>query len=163
MGTFDMIIVYMRCPYCKRMESFDAQTKDLGSSMFTYHTIPKDWFTNEMERKMRKTLPVFSQFPLDKEAKVWKNQAERKEAQATIPEEYLKKKFVNVIADCHSPECQAWADERDRRFQGIASGFGRMFKGRIIVKNGLLIGEIYNIIHSDKRLPPKKKEKLKKK
>jgi hypothetical protein len=163
MGMYDTINVYMQCPYCKKHQTFDAQTKELGTSMFTYHALPKEWYINEFGQRFSRLLPVFPQFPLDKSASVWKSQAEKRESQATIPEEFNKKKYVKVIADCHSPLCQAWAEARDRRFQGHESGFGRMFEGKIAIRKGLLIGEIYDTIHLDKKFPPKKKIKLKKK
>jgi glutaredoxin len=162
MGLYDTIMVFMKCPYCKRMQTFDAQTKDLGNSMFTYHTLPKDWHSSEFGQRLCRIAPVFPEFPLDKSANVWKSQAEKRESQAAVPEEYSKKKHVKVIADCHSPLCQAWAEVRDRRFQGHESGFGRMFEGKVAIKGGLLSGEIYDIIHVDKSLPSKKKIKLKK-
>ncbi len=164
MGCYDTINVYQQCPYCHRYQSFDAQTKDLGSSMYCYDTLSEKWFKKSKkwnERKFRLGLPVFPRFPKDKSAKVWKSQAERIEAEATVPEEFKNLKFISVIADCHSNICDEWATEKDMRTQGCKSGFGRMFEGKIRIKKGMLIGDIYDIELKDKKFPKERKIKRK--
>ena len=127
MGMFDYVSVYMECPFCHNFVGFDAQTKDLDCVMFNYRTLPDDWFTNKLERKFRKDLPVFAKFPLDKEAAVWKDQAERQEAEATIFPEFADQlKYVTVVADC--PKC------------------GKYFDGKIRIQDGKLMGEIYEVV-----------------
>jgi hypothetical protein len=163
MGMYDTIHVYQRCPYCGKHQSFDAQTKDLDDAMWNFYSLPDDWFVKKPnsfgspQRKFRLGLPVFKEFPMDKADKVWKNQAERREASATVPKKYKQLKSVGVIVDCHSAECQAWADKKDIKRQGCPSGFGRMFDGKIKVSKGYLIGEIYDIQLSDKKMPRRKK------
>lgn len=151
MGMFDSIYVYMICPYCKEFQNFECQTKDLTNSCYDYNALHEEWFTHPMERKFRVKLPVFPQFPFDREYTVWKNQAERTEAMAKVPKEFKKLKFVTVIADCNSTKCHKWAKERDVREQGFFSGFGRMFHGKIRIKNEMIIGKVYDIILSDNR------------
>jgi len=160
MGLYDTITVWQTCPFCGRFQDFGAQTKDLGRSMFTYRALPGDWFTNKEEREFRANLPVFKQTPFDKEHTVWKSQAERAEALAKIPSECDNLKFVRVIADCRMPNCKAWAEKRDILKQGCISGFGRFFEGKILIQNGFLIGEIYDITvsNSEKKWEAKLKE-----
>lgn len=151
MGCFDTIKVFMICPYCHNHQMLEAQTKDLGERMHTYTPLDEDWYNEKQkgffgnERKFRKSLPVFNQFPYDKEGRVWKNQAERIEARAKVPEEFKHLKFVDVVADCHSIECQFDADRRDILWQGIPSGFGKFFDGKIMIKDGYLTGEVKDI------------------
>lgn len=160
-GLFDTIEVYMKCPYCERPAILEAQTKDLDKSLHHYRTLRDDWFKDKIFGKpFRKKLPVFRKFPMDKSATVWKNQAERREAAASIPDTYKKLKYVNVIASCHSTKCKAWADKRDMRIQGCTSGFGRMFEGKIKIKKGMLFGDIYDIELIEKRLPRKNRQKV---
>lgn len=165
MGCFDTIMVFMRCPYCRKYEHFDAQTKDMNSSMFTFHALPEDWFSKNKigDRDFRLVFPVFKQFPNDKEANVWKNQAEFAEARATLAKEFGSKlKYVNVNADCHSTKCDTWARKRDMIEYGYKSGFGRMFEGKIKIEKGMFIGEIYDIVLLDKRINYKRKKAKKK-
>lgn len=127
MGMFDDISVYMQCPFCENYASLNVQTKDLDCVMFNYRPLPDDWFTSKLGRKFRKGLPVFSKFPLDKEADVWKDQAERQEAQATISPEFADQlKYVTVVADC--PKCS------------------KFFDGKIRIQGGKLMGEIYDVV-----------------
>ena len=143
-GLYDQILVYMSCPYCHKCQQFDAQTKDLDNSMWTFDPLHKEWFKKSKkwnDRNFRLKLPVFPKFPKDKSAKVWKNQTEFMEAEATVPKEFNKLKYITVIADCHSFKCQMFAD----LITGYCSGFGRSFEGKIKIKNGKLIGEIYDI------------------
>ncbi len=160
MGCYDTIMVFMRCPYCKEYRTFDAQTKCLGSLMHTYDALDENWFkkSSMFGRKFRQELSVCPQFPLDKEHKVWKNQAERIEARATVHPKYKHLKFVDVICDCHSAKCKSWSAERDLRIQELVSGFGRIFHGKIKIHKGFLIGKVYDIELSDKRLPRKSKK-----
>jgi len=120
------------------MEIFEAQTKDLDCMMHNYHPYEKDFID-------RTKLPVFRSAPNDKQADVWKTQDERQRAFATIPEEFKKLKYVNVIADCHSIKCQFDSDREDIIRQGCPSGFGRQFEGKIKIKDGMLVGKIYDI------------------
>ncbi len=121
---FDTIQVYQRCPYCGGWQGFAAQTKDLFCIMSHYTPLNADWETSDLGKKMRTGLPVFPQFPLDKTAKVWRDQAELIEARATIPEEYHGKlNYVSVIVHCE--KCGVW------------------FRGKVVVKDGKLWGTIY--------------------
>ena len=157
MGMYDSIMMLMQCPYCKRYEHIECQTKDLDSAGWNFQTLDKDWFTAQHQRKMRKGMPVFKRFPFDKTNSVWKDQVEETEASARVPNQFRKLKFVTVICDCHSVDCQAWSARRDKQEQGCVSGFGRMFEGKIKIKDGFLIGEPYDIYLSDKRMPKKKR------
>lgn len=156
---FDTVNVWGKCPYCHQHQYYDAQTKDLDNCLHTFDALHKDWYKGKLERKFRLGLPVFKHFPLDKEDKVWKNQAERIEAQATVSPQFRKLKYVEVCICCLSDKCKAFAIERDKRIQGCFSGFGRRFDGRIRIKDGKLIGEVYDIILSEKSLPKKRKIK----
>lgn len=161
MGLYDTIYVFMKCPYCGYYQSFDAQTKDLGKHMFCYHVLSLGWGSETFGKKFRKKLPVFPRFPRDKSHKLWKNQAEGAEASATIPKEFKKLKYVGVIVGCHSIECQFYADRGDILNQGCPSGFGRLFEGKIKIKNGKLVGSIYDIKKdglTEKRLSTYKKK-----
>ena len=170
MGCFDRIFVFQKCPYCKEFQHFECQTKDMDSSMWNFTALASDWFTKKDEmfgKKFRDDMPTFLQFPFDKQAKVWKSQGEKIEAQARVESEWGKKlRFVEIITDCHSHKCQAWARERDRRYHPedpYFSGFGRGFEGKIaIVKHGhgyYFIRPIYDIVKTDNRLPRKPKVK----
>ena len=127
MGMFDDVSVYMECPFCHKFVGFNAQTKDLECCMFSYSPLPDDWYTSKFGKKFRAGLPVFSKFPLDKEAGVWKDQAERIEAQATIDAKFSNQlKYITVFADC--PKC------------------GKFFDGKIRIEGDKLVGEIYDIV-----------------
>jgi len=144
LGLYDVVNVFCKCKNCGHYTTFDAQTKDLGQRMYTYHTLDKDFYTKQGligGKKFRDKMSVFKKFPKDKSAKVWKNQTEFMEAEATVPKEFNKLKYITVIADCHSFKCQMFAD----LITGYCSGFGRSFEGKIKIKNGKLIGEIYDI------------------
>lgn len=124
MGMFDSIYVYMACPYCHRYQRLEAQTKDLESVAFNYRALPADW--SEVRKKFFEGSPCAPDFPLDREQTVWKDQAERIEATATISEEYQGKlNYVNVIISC--------------------SSCGKHFNGKIAIKDNKLVGEIYDI------------------
>ena len=127
MGMFDDIEVSVSCPKCGKWATCDAQTKDLDSRLSTYRPLSEDWETgSEFGRKFREGLPVYPRFPFDRSHTVWANQAEKIEAQATIPEEFWGKlNFVSVVAICS--KCSAF------------------FDGKIKVKNDKLIGGIYDV------------------
>jgi hypothetical protein len=148
MGMFDTIIVFQRCPYCNRFQSFDCQTKDLDLLMYVFHPLEEDWEDENslFNKEMRENFPIFKSFPLDKEFMVWGNQAEFIEAKATLSEEFKNLEFVTIIASCQSLWCNAHARLHDKKTLGYISGSGRSFKGKIKVKNGKLIGKIYDII-----------------
>lgn len=147
MGLFDTILVWMDCPYCGFTGRIECQTKDLGNIMFTYKPLADDWFTKKerSEHSFRETLPVFPQFPLDKEYSVWKNQAELIEAKATLPKQFHHKKFIRVIASCNSVQCRFDGDRISILRQGCPSGFSRSFEGKIKIRDGKLIGKVYDI------------------
>jgi len=144
MGLYDTISIWMACPYCGELNVIDAQTKDLGQMMFSYRPLHSDWETNKLEKPFRKKMPVFPSFPLDKV--VWKTQAEQTEANATVPPEFKKLKFIEVTATCNSVKCQFDADRRDIIRQGCTSGFGRLFEGKVKIVKGKLVGPIYDIV-----------------
>ena len=143
MGLFDTVNVFMECPYCGRHQMFDCQTKDLDNSMCTHDTYEKDTLLD------RTDLPVFGANLADKSAKVWKHQDERQKAMATMPEGYDNLKYVRVIASCNSIECQFYSDRADIIRQGCPSGFGRCFHGKIAIRDGLLVGIVYDIEKDD--------------
>jgi hypothetical protein len=58
---------------------------------------------------------------------VWKNQDELMQARATIPEEFGKLKFVEVVFGCKNKKCR-----------------NRYFEGKNKSKGGELFGEIIN-------------------
>lgn len=151
MGLYDTIKVYMRCPYCGHHRIFYAQTKDLGENMHTYDALSEDWEDKESfgGKKLRRKLPVFRRFPKDKSAKVWETQAEEAEAAAEVPDEFKNSDHVGVTADCNSIECQFDADRDWIIRQGSPSGFGRMFHGKIKIKDCHLWGDIYDIKKDD--------------
>jgi len=154
-GCFDTISIFCECPYCGRIQLFDAQTKDLGRGMYYYSALNQDWFNEDafMGKEFREGFPVFPKFPNDKSYKVWKNQAEKTEAAATVPDEFQNLDFVEVITGCKSLECWVWAKERDKRIQGVFSGFGRHFRGKLTIQNGKLIQPLFDIERVDDELP----------
>lgn len=169
MGCFDTISVFMRCPYCKKYVTLDAQTKDMDSCMWNFEALDKDWFGKKAKkqwdgRSFRKDLPVFPRTPYDKSHSAWKDQKERIEALARVDNSWGKQlRFVSVIVDCRSPECAMWAKERDMRQNGHVSGFGRQFSGKIRIvehdKRHYFIAPIYDIVKIDNKLPRKPKRK----
>ena len=128
MGMFDEIRVGMVCPFCGYGQGFLAQAKDLSCAMYTYEALPEDWYTNAQSGKaFRSGLCVPPKFPLDKAAGVWRDQAERREAAATLDRKFADQfRYVNVIATCG--KC-------DKRF-----------RGKIEVRDGKLMGPIYDIV-----------------
>lgn len=143
MSCFDRIDVYMPCPYCMKMGHIECQTKDLGSRMYHYRPLRKDWETGIFGKKFHKKMPVCGSTQFDKSYKVWKSQAEQIEAMAKVPAAYKHLKSVAVSCDCTSPECSFYAARRDIINQNCVSGFGRIFYGRIRIKNGMLYGVVY--------------------
>jgi len=129
MGLYDTIYVYGTCPYCKEHDRYDAQTKDLDRCMYTYEALPADWYSDKW-----------------RSARVWKNQAERTEAEATVSKDYFNRKWIDVTLSCLSKKCRAFAVKRDIKRQGIFSGFGRIFDAKIRIKDGKLIGEFFDIV-----------------
>lgn len=158
MGMFDEVSITCTCPYCSTTTTRDAQTKDLDNAMWHFVALRKDWFKASFEKKFRKGLPVFLQFPYDKPP-CWQNQAERIEAQAKVPSTFTKLKFVEVIIGCEEPKCKVWAAKRDLRIQGCVSGFGRHWDGKIRIKNGMLTEPLYDVQAYEKKLPAVRKKK----
>lgn len=154
-SCYDTIMNFQICPYCHTFQSFEAQTYDLGSRMYIYDPLSVNWYKPKMLQKdFRTRISVFPKFPLDREHKVWKNQAERIEAEATVPDEFQKLKFVEVITSCHSVVCQEWANREDLQRYGYISGFGRSFEGKIKIEKGKLIGNIYDLILKSNKHKP---------
>ena len=143
MGCYDSINVYMNCPYCGEYRKFDAQTKDLGGMMFLYDTYKKDPILD------RTKLPVFKKNPFDRSNTLWKSQDERRKENARVVDEFKDLKHIEVIADCKSIKCNFDSDRNDVILQGCPSGFGRMFHGKILIKDGLLVGDIVDIKKDD--------------
>ena len=106
MGLYDTIYFSDNCPECKLHQTFEGQTKELSSKMYSYEAIEDDWETSFMGKKFRKDLPVFPKNESDKEHTVWKSQAERAEALATIKEK------VSEISICFR------CDQCDNFFDG---------------------------------------------
>lgn len=154
MGVYDTIIVHMVCPYCGRPQRFDAQTNDFDRMMRTYCT-----YDRKGDLLDRTKLPVFKRFPRDKQQDYWVNQDAKNIAEATVPIEYRDLKEIEVIVDCHSIECQFVADRREILSQGMPSGFGRMFNGKIKIEDEMLIGKVVDIVLDD--LVEEKLEKYK--
>lgn len=110
---FDNILVNEICPSCGKMGEWDWKTKDLACVLDCYRPLPNCWETGDLLRPFRIGLPVYRAFPLDKSAGVWENQAERTEAQATIPEEFIGKlNYVDVVGSC--PHCGEFYQGRMR-------------------------------------------------
>lgn len=143
------------CPYCGHPEIFETQTDDLSKESFSFyhfHTLDGNWFDKKnklLGKEFRKAIPCFNSFPLDKDEKVWKNQAEKIEAKAQVPKEFKHLKFVNVYTSCKSIQCQFDGDRWWICRQSCPSGFSRGFDGKIRIKNGFLIGGIYDIKKDD--------------
>jgi hypothetical protein len=57
--------------------------------------------------------------------------------------------YLDVIGDCHTPECQARSDKYSCSVQKSASGFGALFDAKIKVKDGTITDEVYDIITSE--------------
>ncbi len=149
MGVYDRIIVVQRCPYCKTLQAFECQTKDLDQLMYEFQSLDESWGDPNSISVLRKDfftdLPVFKQFPLDKDCG-WIDQKEFVEARATLSEEFKKLEFVEIATTCQSLWCSAHARLHDKKTRGYISGFGRYFEGKIKVKDGRLIGKVYDII-----------------
>lgn len=149
MGMYDRIMVTQKCPYCKRLQTFECQTKDLDLLMYEFRPLYEDWEDSNITSVFRKDffvgLPIFKDFPLDKDCG-WIDQAEFAEARATLSEEFKKLEFVEIVATCESLWCYAHARLHDKKTNGYISGFGRYFEGKIKVNNGKLIGKIYDMI-----------------
>lgn len=130
MGMFDRISVFQQCPSCRKWQTFEAQTKDLDCILESYRALPADWETSDLQKPFRQGLPVARKFPFDREQTVWKNQAERIEAAAQIPDKYVGKlNFVEISVIC---ACRA------------------TFRGKIKIVNAHLAGEIYDIVLGEK-------------
>jgi hypothetical protein len=54
--------------------------------------------------------------------------------------------YLNVIAGCHSPECQGRADKHGCSFQGSPTGFGALFEAKLKVIGGAIANEVYDVI-----------------
>lgn len=134
-GTFDTVEVFQTCPYCGVNQYFDAQTKDLGCSMYTYSPVSK----YKGQFAFLDDMPVFKRFPEDKLK--WNSRKDLEIAKARVPKKFRHLKFVSVVADCHSTMCQKVTDINT----GYFSGFGRMFEGKIKIEKGCLKGDIYDI------------------
>lgn len=131
MGMFDTISVAMRCPLCDKYHLLDAQTKDLQNELYRYSALPSYWFDKKnVGKTFREQLSCCPSVPLDKSHTVWADQAERLEAGADTQRKDLS--YVEVIVDC--PFQEFVEDER------------KTFEGKIKMIDGLLIGEIYDII-----------------
>ena len=122
MGMYDTIEAMRLCPWCEDVYLFDCKTKDLGRYMYTYRALPVCWFNGELDRDFKIKFKVFQRYPYDKEPKVWKNQAERREAMAKVMKEFTDLEFVNVIAECN--HCSS------------------LFDGRIKIEDGMLISPV---------------------
>lgn len=141
MGCYDTIETFGICPYSNLQANISCQTKDLGRMMYTYHSLGedelgKDDFSKKMI-KMRKELPVFKQFPLDKSHLLWNNQREKILARATVHKDYEQLESVEVIAECYCRKCLFHNNKK--------IGNTRYFRGRIRIIKGLLTGEIYEV------------------
>ncbi len=126
MGMYDDISIFQVCPVCGELHDLGCQTKDLDCNLWHFRALAEDWFTSEGGRKLREGLPIFPQFPLDKSHTLWKDQAEKTEAEATIPEPFAGKlNYVSVIGSCASRN--------------------KYFTGKIAIKDGMLVKPVYDI------------------
>jgi hypothetical protein len=154
MGMYDIIMVFQKCPYCKTFQIFECQTKDLDKQMYVFHPLDESWEDNKAISVVRKDffagLYIFKDFPLDKDCG-WTDQAEFTEARATLSEEFKKLEFVEIATTCQSLWCYAHARLHDKKKNGYISGFGRYFEGKIKIKDGKLIGKVYDIILDDQQ------------
>ena len=132
MGLYDTVKIFTKCPYCGVMETFSGQTKELGKYMNTYKTV--QWFDSpsSTEYDINVLGGHISTIWLD-DFMEFRHDLEK----------------VNVTICCNSSLCQWWADRRDVKWQGIPSGFGRMFHCDVPVEeiNGkrYLIGKPINM------------------
>lgn len=148
MGMYDIILVFQKCPYCDTYQIFECQTKDLDSIMYVYHSLDENWLDPKdsvLGKDFYAGLPIFKDFPLDKDCG-WADQAEFVEARATLPEEFKKLEYVEIATTCQSLWCYAHARLHDKKTIGYISGFGRYFEGKIKIKDGKLIGKVYDLI-----------------
>lgn len=129
MGLYDTIRIFLNCPYCGKTVT-EAQTKDLGSSMSTYDTVPNfeiKYLTKKLKTKKDKDwYECFTKRSIEK-AKI----------------SGVKK--VNITADCRSVSCQFDADRRDLISQSCPSGFGRIFEADLPVIKGALVSRLDNV------------------
>lgn len=129
MGMYDDINLFQDCPHCKQWGELNLQTKDLECCLYAYFPLAEDWFNSDSPfggKKMRKGLPEFPRFPLDKAANVWVSQAERIEAQASPSKEFGEQlKYIKAYGHC--PKCGAWLG------------------GKIKIDKGMLIGKLFDV------------------
>lgn len=153
MGLFDIVYVFMRCPYCNNLSSLEAQTHDLAEtgrgSLNEYKTVPEIWVTGKKpeNKKEEKDESLKDLYDVENEL-----------SKAKVREGVKHKDFIEVTVSCESPICQLWANERDRRTQGVASGFGRLFEGKIKITDGYLVGKVYDINLINEELPERQSE-----
>lgn len=134
MGTYDTIIVWMRCPYCEEFRKFDCQTKDLNNTLDYYEAVGVDE-TKICALRILHPLKLKGLGYINKECL---------EPVMAVPLPFSEQlKYVNVIADCKSFYCQWWGDRRDVIEQGVPSGFGRAFRGKIPIRK---IGKFHYFI-----------------
>lgn len=160
MGMFDTISVHMTCPYCGWFQEFEAQTKDLECMLHHYKALPADWFKKKAKpfgsnrSSYAKSTPYSGSYPMAKPDTRWKNAAEQIEAEATVYARNVQEGYITVIATCHSTLCGMWGMEEDVRIWSESHGMGgRTFYGKIAIKKGMLIGEIYDfdLTHKEMR------------
>ena len=71
-------------------------------------------------------------------------------------------KDIDCIFECHSIECQFYADRRDILSQGTPSGFGRLFDAKVQIHECRITGNVYHI-EKDKQLTDDELDKYKNK
>jgi hypothetical protein len=135
MGCYDTIEMIMECPVCKRDHVISAQTKDIGRLMFVYKPLPDGWFTLGSSYSAHfKESPIPLQFPGDSLHMAYKDVESFYEAQASVPIEFHHLDQIDVVAECPSLKYANSIDDCT------------FFTGKMKLKNGKLIGNIYNII-----------------
>lgn len=139
MGLFDTVHVYALCPNCGN-RVWEIQTKELENCLWDFRALPADWEEEGglFNRVVSQRRPVLPHFPLDKSHTVWANQAEKAEAEASLPEPYASQlKFVTGKGQCRKCGC--------------------FFTGKVAVKDGKFYGDAYDL-----ELEPLSGERLKK-
>lgn len=123
MGMTDYVRVLVCCPGCGLCGLVLAHTNDLGRLGFTYSPLPLNWETFEFGKLFRTGLPVHPEFPLDKSAEIWKDQAEKIEAQATILKGFWGKlNYITVSWQCSC--CREFYTGRIQVREGKLRGWG---------------------------------------
>jgi hypothetical protein len=105
--------------------------------MYSYTVIHESWENEPFGKKFREKLPVFNEFPLDRISFVWKSQAERTIAAATVPwEKKNGNQYIKVTFECSADYYL------NRNKKKVKYDF---YDGKLLLSNGVLYGPIIKI------------------